>query len=195
MLAVLGLGNPDEEYRHTRHNLGYRVVEAVAEAAGVQFGRRRFESLVTEAQLGSEKVLLCKPQTYMNASGRAARAVRDFFNLEPAAMLVVCDDFNLELGRLRVRRGGSSGGHNGLESVAVELGTPEFPRLRLGIGAARGSTVDYVLSRFRPAEEELVTGAAARAADAVRCWAAEGIDACMNRFNTAAAGETGAGDS
>jgi len=183
VLAVLGLGNPGEEYRDTRHNVGFRVVEALALAAGASFGRKRFESLVAEAQLGSGKVLLCKPQTYMNESGRAARAVRDFFGLEAAALLVVCDDFNLETGRLRARRGGSSGGHHGLESVSRELGTEEFPRLRLGIGAAAGEAVGYVLGRFRAEEREPVDRAVERAAEAVRCWADQGIAACMNRFN------------
>jgi PTH1 family peptidyl-tRNA hydrolase len=195
VLAVLGLGNPGEEYRNTRHNVGFRVVEAVAQAAGASFGRRRFESLVAEAQMGNGKVLLCKPQTFMNESGRAARAVRDFFNLDSAALLVVCDDFNLETGRLRARRGGSSGGHNGLESVTRELGTGEFPRLRLGIGAATGGTVGYVLGRFRTEEREAIDRAVERAADAVRCWASEGIEACMNTFNAPpASGGAGAED-
>jgi PTH1 family peptidyl-tRNA hydrolase len=181
VLAVLGLGNPGEKYRSTRHNVGYRVVEALT--GGTEFGRRRFKSRVAEVTIGGKRVLLCKPQTYMNRSGQAARAVLDFYKLGPAEVLVVCDDFNLELGRLRARRGGSAGGHNGLESVISELGTREFPRLRLGIGTARGGAVDFVLGGFRAAEEEVISAAVDRAAEAVRCWAAEGIDGCMNRFN------------
>jgi len=185
VLAVLGLGNPGEEYRATRHNVGFRVLECLAAEAGEEFSRRRFNSLVAEVRLGGEKVLLCEPQTYMNNSGRAARAVLDFYKLEPARMLVVCDDFHLDLGRIRARRGGSAGGHNGLESVEGGLGTQDFPRLRLGIGEARGDSVDYVLGRFRAEAEEVISEAIRRAAGAVRCWAEEGLDACMNRFNVA----------
>ncbi|MHC4917465.1 MAG: aminoacyl-tRNA hydrolase [Planctomycetota bacterium] len=189
MLAVLGLGNPGEEYAPTRHNVGFRILDAVAGDAGSDFGRRRFDSLVAEVRLGDEKVLLCKPQTFMNLSGRAARSVLDFYKLELPEMLVVCDDYSLDLGRLRVRRGGSSGGHNGLESVREQLGSTEFPRLRVGIGAARGDSVKYVLGRFGKEEEEVIAGAVRRAAEAVRCWAVEGIGSCMNGFNAAPAGE------
>ncbi len=191
MLAVLGLGNPGEEYVATRHNVGFRVLDAVAGGAGGEFGRRKFDSLVAEVRLGDEKVLLCKPQTFMNRSGRAARSVLDFYKLDLPEMLVVCDDYNLDVGRLRVRRGGSSGGHNGLESVRDQLGSTEFPRLRVGIGAARGDSVNYVLGRFGKEEEEAISGAVRRAADAVRCWAVEGIDSCMNGFNATPTGRDG----
>jgi len=185
VLVVVGLGNPEEEYGGTRHNVGFRVLDVLAAECGEEFGRSRFESRVAEVRLGEEKVLLLKPQTYMNRSGRACRAALAFHKLEPEAMLVVCDDFNLELGRLRARRDGSAGGHNGLESVISELGTREFPRLRLGIGAARGSTTNYVLGRFGTEEEEVISETIVRAADAVRSWITEGIEACMNRFNAA----------
>ncbi len=191
MLAVLGLGNPGDEYRATRHNVGFRVLEHLAAGLGEEFSRKRFRSMVAEVRLGSEKVILCEPQTYMNKSGAAARAVLDFYKLEPAGVLVVCDDFHLELGRVRVRRGGSSGGHNGLESVAGQFGTQEFPRLRLGIGEAPHGSVDYVLGRFRAGEEEVISETIRRSADAVRCWAEEGIEACMNRFNARSAKEDG----
>jgi PTH1 family peptidyl-tRNA hydrolase len=182
---VVGLGNPGEEYAPTRHNVGFRVVELLARDAGEDFGRERFQSRVAEVRLGEKKVMLLKPQTFMNNSGRAARAALGFYKLEPADMLVVCDDYNLELGRLRARRGGSAGGHNGLESIIAELGTQSFPRLRLGIGAARGDTVSYVLGRFRAEEREAISETIVRAADAVRSWVREGIESCMNRFNAA----------
>ncbi len=191
MLAVLGLGNPGDEYRATRHNVGFRVLECLAAQCGEQFSRKRFRSMVAEVRLGGEKVILCEPQTYMNKSGDAARAVLDFYKLEPTGMLVVCDDFHLELGRIRARREGSSGGHNGLESVAGQLGTRDFPRLRLGIGEARHDSVDYVLGRFRAEEQEVISETIQRSADAVRCWAEEGIAACMNRFNARSAKEDG----
>jgi len=185
VLAVLGLGNPGDEYRDTRHNVGFRVVERLAGELGERVERQRFRSLVAEVRLGEEKMLLACPQTFMNESGRAARAVVDFYGLEPARLLVVCDDFHLELGRLRVRAGGSSGGHNGLESVIRELGTGDFPRLRIGIGQCRGSSVGFVLGRFSRSDEEEIAPAIERAASAVRVWGEEGMDACMNRFNAA----------
>lgn len=191
MLAVLGLGNPGEEYRATRHNAGFRVLELLAGELGADISRRRFHSLTAEVMLGNQKVLLACPRTYMNESGRAARAVLDFYKLPAEAVLVVCDDFNLELGQLRARRGGSSGGHNGLDSVERELGTREFPRLRLGIGAAQGEAIDYVLGRFRAGEGEVISETIRRAAEAVRCWAEEGIEACMNRFNATPEREAG----
>ena len=183
MLAVLGLGNPGEEYRTTRHNAGFRVLESLAGEFGERVARRRFRSLVAEVRLGDEKLILACPQTYMNESGRAARALIDFFGLEPEQLLVVCDDFNLDLGRIRVRRSGSTGGHNGLESVGRELGTDGFPRLRVGIGRAPGDTVRYVLGRFSRADEKAIVPVVGHAASAVRCWAGEGIETCMNRYN------------
>ncbi len=178
----------------TRHNVGFRVLESLAEAEGESFGRKRFDSQVAEVRMKGDKVLLCKPQTFMNNSGRAARAALDFYKLEPSDVLVVCDDFNLDLGRLRARRSGSDGGHNGLASIIELLGTRDFPRLRLGIGTTRGSTVNYVLGRFRAEEEEIISNAIDRTTDAVRCWAVEGIEACMNRFNAAPADRREGGD-
>jgi peptidyl-tRNA hydrolase, PTH1 family len=183
MLAVLGLGNPGDEYRGTRHNVGFRVLERLAGSLGERIERQRFRALVAEARLGEEKLLLACPQTFMNESGRSARAVVDFYGLEAKRLLVVCDDFHLEFGRLRVRAEGSSGGHNGLESVIRELGTEAFPRLRLGIGECRGDSVGYVLGRFSRADEEKIDPAIDRAASAVRVWAEEGMENCMNRFN------------
>jgi PTH1 family peptidyl-tRNA hydrolase len=182
VLAVLGLGNPGDEYRDTRHNVGFRVLERL----GAPLARKRFRALVAEVQWGSEKVLLACPQTFMNESGRAARAVLDFHALAPERLLVVCDDFHLPLARLRVRTGGSAGGHRGLESIIRELGTEAFPRLRLGIGECRGDSVKYVLGRFSRAEQDEIQPAIERAATAVRVWAEQGIAACMNRFNAAA---------
>ena len=187
MRVVLGLGNPGEEYRHTRHNVGFRVLERLAGELGVKIARRRFRSLVAEVRMGDDKVLLACPQTYMNESGRAARAAVDFLSLEPAGLLVVCDDFHLPLGRLRARSDGSAGGHHGLESIIRELGTGEFPRLRLGIGECSGDSVAYVLGRFSRAEQAALEPAVARAALAVRVWVEKGMEACMNQFNAGTA--------
>jgi PTH1 family peptidyl-tRNA hydrolase len=195
MRVVLGLGNPGEEYRHTRHNAGFLVLERLAGELGAKLSRRRFRSLVAEVRMGDEPVLLACPQTYMNESGRAARAAVDFLGLEPAGLLVVCDDFHLPLGRLRARSGGSAGGHHGLESVIRELGTGGFARLRLGIGECRGDSVAYVLGRFSRAERAAVEPAVARAAQAVRVWAEKGMAACMNQFNAGTAEPKGSAQS
>ena len=185
MRAVLGLGNPGEEYRRTRHNAGFRVLAALAARHGGEISRKRFHALVGEVQLGSAKVILACPQTFMNESGRAARALSDFFGLSPAELLVVCDDFHLPLGQLRARPAGSDGGHNGLESVIRELGTQDFPRLRVGIGECRGDSVQFVLGAFSRAEERAMVTTLDRAADAVEVWAGQGLAECMNRYNAA----------
>lgn len=184
MKTVIGIGNFGKQYLGTRHNVGFEVVDLVARQHGVAITRKRFLSLTATVQIGPEQVLLVKPQTYVNETGQAARQLLDWFKLTPADVLVVCDDASLALGRGRVRCEGSSGGHNGLQSVIDHLGTEKFPRLRVGIGEAqRGSMVDHVLSRFTPEERENIEVVAWQATEAVTQWVAEGIEACMNRFN------------
>ena len=187
MLVVLGLGNPGKQYVRTRHNVGFRVVDALAQRWGVggEVRRRKFLARVGEAVVAGRRVVLVKPGTYMNASGRSARAVLDFYRLAPEALCVVSDDVNLPLGRLRVRRGGSAGGHRGLASVAESLGTDIFARLRVGVGAPRGERRDYVLSAFGVKESEAADAAIKRATEAAACWVEEGIERCMNRYNVA----------
>jgi len=184
LLAVFGLGNPGRRYRGTRHNVGFEVVDKLAEDAGVGVGRRRFEALIGEMLIGAEKLLLAKPQTFMNESGRSVQAAAAWNDLGIENIFVVCDDLELEPGRLRIRRKGSSGGHNGLKSIACCLGTTEFARLRVGIGRPRSEdAIDHVLTTFAKAEQEIIAEAVGNAAEAVRCWAGEGIESCMNRFN------------
>ena len=183
MLAVFGLGNPGRKYVGTRHNVGFEVVDRLAEELGVSVWRRRFRARVSEARIGSEKLLLVKPQTYMNESGRSVQAAVAWNRLGLEDIFVVCDHLDLECGKFRIRRKGSSGGHNGLESIADALGTTEFARLRIGIGRPPSEAIDYVLSRFTCAQCDIVARAVENAADAVKCWANEGIEACMNRFN------------
>ncbi len=185
MKLIVGLGNPGREYRDTRHNVGFRVVDVLAERAGVSFAGQRFSGLPADARIGGEKVLLLKPQTYMNLSGRSVREAMSFHKLEPAELLVIVDDLALPLGRLRVRARGSPGGHNGLISVSGSVGTDEYARLRLGIEWVAGKgMVGHVLGRFSPEEEEMIGPAVFRAADAATCWITDGIDAAMNRFNS-----------
>jgi peptidyl-tRNA hydrolase, PTH1 family len=193
VLAVFGLGNPGRRYESTRHNAGFDVVDKLADGLGETFSRRmRFRAATAECRaataegrVGDDKLLLVKPLTFMNDSGYTVQAVGAWHDLEPDQILVVCDDLDLELARIRVRRKGSSGGHKGLKSIAQALGTTDFPRLRIGIGRPPGQqdAVDYVLDRFSSAQRKLMDDATAIAAQAATCWVEDGIDRCMNRFN------------
>ena len=185
MKIVVGLGNPGPKYAGTRHNVGFEVVEYLAAAPSVGPWRAsRFQALVAEAKEGGEAVLLVKPETFMNLSGRAVRAVLDFYKLTPADLLVVSDDIALPLGKLRARAKGSHGGQNGLRDIQQQLGTDEYPRLRVGVGSpGGGDAADYVLGRFRPTERAAVDEAVAKAAQAVLVWVRQGLEACMNAAN------------
>jgi PTH1 family peptidyl-tRNA hydrolase len=184
MRVVVGLGNPGPKYAGTRHNVGFAVVDYLAAAPGVGPFRSQFQSLVAETTEAGEKVLLVKPETYMNLSGRAVRQVVDFYKVPLEHLLVVSDDFNLPLGRLRVRAKGSHGGQNGLRNIQEQLGTDAYPRLRIGVGQPDpGDAVDHVLSRFKPGERAAVEDAVAAAAAAVLVWVRRGIEACMNVAN------------
>ena len=185
MKTVIGIGNYGKKYLGTRHNVGFEVVDQLARQHGVQVSRKRFLSLTANIQLGEEAVLLVKPQTYVNETGQAVRQILDWFRLWPTDIMVVCDDASLPLGRGRVRRGGSSGGHKGLQSVIAHLGTEDFARLRVGIGEAEpGGMIDHVLSRFAPEEMESIEEVIWKAAEAVTVWATEGLEPSMNRFNS-----------
>jgi PTH1 family peptidyl-tRNA hydrolase len=190
MKIVVGLGNPGRQYAGTRHNVGFDVLDYLASGPGVVGAKAAFQSEVAEMSEGGEKVLLVKPQTFMNLSGRAVRAVLDFYKLTPADLLVVCDDYNLPLGKLRVRAKGSSGGQNGLRNIQEQLGTDEYARLRIGIGQpAPGEAVDFVLTRFKPGERAAAEEAVANAAAGVLVWVRQGLAACMNRVNGPEPGE------
>jgi peptidyl-tRNA hydrolase, PTH1 family len=179
---VAGLGNPGAEYAHTRHNIGFMVVDLLAHEAGLKWEDKtgRFGAVLSKYRHS----WLMKPMTYMNRSGEAVRAVADFCKLEPQEILIVLDDFSLPLGRLRVRQSGGPGGHNGLESIIVQFGTEEIPRLRVGIGPAPADgTTDYVLSNFFEEEKALVRSTIERAAEAVKCAVDKGVVSAMNTFN------------
>jgi peptidyl-tRNA hydrolase, PTH1 family len=185
MKLVVGLGNPGPRYDGTRHNIGYAVIDYLAAAPGVGRWRARFESQVADLTEGTEPVLLMKPETFMNLSGRAVRPAMDFYKLAVPDLLVVCDDIALPLGKLRMRTKGSDGGQKGLRSIEQALGTHEYARLRIGVGSPNEhwDAADYVLSRFKPAERAAVDDAVALAAQAVLVWVRQGAEACMNRFN------------
>jgi len=183
MRLIAGLGNPGPEYERTRHNVGFLVVDRLAEQFGSTWERSTKWDAVS-AKCG--EVILLKPMTFMNRSGHPLFALVQFYKIDPAEILVVLDDFALPLGRLRLRTGGGSGGHNGLESIIMQLGTEEIPRLRIGIGAApRDGEVDYVLSGFFEEEKPLVRSTIDRAAEAVKCAIDNGLVSAMNTFNKA----------
>jgi PTH1 family peptidyl-tRNA hydrolase len=183
-LLVAGLGNPGREYADTRHNVGFMVADELARRHGGSW-RAKFSGDLAEMRLDGLRLAVLKPQTYMNESGRSVRAAVRFFKVEPEALLVVHDEVDLEPGRLQARLGGGLAGHNGLRSVAQHLSTPEFARLRIGVGRPeRGDprpVADFVLSPFSP--EVDVEGLVARAADAVETVAREGVEEAQNRFN------------
>ena len=178
---IAGLGNPGPEYAGTRHNVGFLVVDRLAEQFGLAWERlTKWDAVL--AQCG--EVFLLKPMSFMNRSGHPLFAIAQFYKIDPAEILVVLDDLALPLGRLRLRAGGGSGSHNGLESIIVQFGTEEIPRLRIGIGAApRDGGVDYVLSRFFEEEKPLVRSTIDRAAEAVKCAIDNGLVSAMNTFN------------
>lgn len=194
MKLVVGLGNPGAEYRDTRHNVGFAVIDELARRWGVTDWREAFDALTVRVTRHGEPVWLLKPLTFMNLSGRAVAGLAAYYKADVPDILVVTDDAALPLGRLRARRGGSDGGHNGLKSIAQSLGTTEYPRLRIGVGRGDVTTADgtvvaapamrnHVLGRFRPDEHDQIAAAILRAADASEAFVAEGIGHVMNVFN------------
>ena len=184
MKLIIGLGNPGPKYAGTRHNVGFEVIDYLAAAPGTTPFREKFEALIAEQKDGGETLLLVKPLTFMNLSGKAALAIADFYKVALADVLVICDDFNLPLGKLRLRAKGSHGGQNGLRNVQEQFGTDAYARLRIGVGAPNfGDAVDHVLTKFKAGERAAVDDAIAQSAQAVLLWARSGIEAAMNRFN------------
>jgi PTH1 family peptidyl-tRNA hydrolase len=187
---VLGLGNPGAEYAETRHNVGFRVIEELARRRGLSLDRLECNARLGGAAASGDfpELLLAQPQTYMNRSGYAARCLLETYQLEPAAVLVVYDEINLPLGKLRLRKSGSPAGHRGIESILENLRTDQVSRLRLGVAPEGGAPsgegwADFVLGPFAPDEEEAVAAMIVRAADACEAWLREGAEAAMNRFN------------
>lgn len=185
MKLIVGLGNPGRRYRDTRHNVGYMVLAELARRTGASSAKKKFHGEVVETRLGSQRVTLLSPTTYMNRSGSSVQAAQAFYKLPLEDILIVCDDLNLAAGRLRLRRGGSAGGQKGLADIINKLGDEAVPRLRIGIGSPPEGWdgADYVLGSFTRQEREEVDPAIQRAADAASDWVALGIDECMNRHN------------
>ncbi|MBI4327144.1 MAG: aminoacyl-tRNA hydrolase [Chloroflexi bacterium] len=187
LYLIVGLGNPGAEYAATRHNVGFLAVERLAGRWGARWNwEDKFEARVAKAELDDRKVWLCEPQTYMNSSGMTVGALCAYFKLSLSRLLVVVDDADLPFGEIRLRASGSSGGHHGLESIEQQLASCHYARLRIGIGRADSGArqiKDYVLSRFKPDQSELLDKTLNRVADQIECWLAAGVKKAMNDFN------------
>jgi PTH1 family peptidyl-tRNA hydrolase len=185
MKMIVGLGNPGAKYAGTRHNVGFEVLGKLGRNHATGPVRNKFQAELAETEIGGQKVLLVSPLTYMNNSGSSVLAARDFYKVDLNDILVICDDFNLPLGRLRFRPSGSAGGQKGLDDILRRLGTQAVPRLRIGIGAPppRWDVADYVLSRFKKDEQPEMEMAIDRAVEASAAWVTQGIGPCMNQYN------------
>ena len=183
---IVGLGNPGKDYIRTRHNCGFRAIDVLAKSLGCKVDRSKFQGLYGQIVKGGKKLFLLKPQTYMNLSGKSVLQLSAYFGIPPQRIIVLFDDISLDPGRLRVRSNGSAGGHNGIKSIINELGSQDFPRVKIGVGAkpnAEQDLAEWVLSSFSAAEEKLLQPAIENAADAVLCIIEKGTDAAACKYN------------
>lgn len=183
---VVGLGNPGDQYEHTRHNVGFMVADELGERQNKAIQRLKYKALTATMELGGQKALVMKPVTYMNLSGEAVREAAQFYKIPPERILVISDDVSLPVGRLRIRKNGSAGGHNGLRNIIAQLGSDQFPRLKIGVGEKPHpdyDLADWVLGKFQGEDKKAIDGAIQKAADAVECILAKGIPEAMNRYN------------
>ena len=183
---IVGLGNPGKDYERTRHNAGYRALDVLAGKLGCKVDKGKFQGLYGQTTYDGKKLFLLKPLTYMNLSGRSVLQLSAYFNIPPQRIIVLCDDISLEPGRLRIRADGSAGGHNGIKSIISEVGSQEFPRVKIGVGAkphAEQDLADWVLSSFSASEDKALISALDRAADAALCIIDRGVPEAANRYN------------
>ena len=183
---IVGLGNPGKDYEKTRHNCGFRAIDLLAEKLGCRIDKLKFQGLYCQTNYNGKKLFLLKPQTYMNLSGRSVLQLSAYFNIPPQRIIVLFDDISLEPGRLRVRADGSAGGHNGIKSIIAEIGSQDFPRVKIGVGAKSHPEQDlaeYVLSAFSASEEKALSSALELAGDAALCIVDRGPGESANRFN------------
>ena len=183
---IVGLGNPGREYEKTRHNAGFRALDILSGKLGCKVDKLKFQGLYCQVNYGGKKLFLLKPQTFMNLSGRSVLQLSAFFHIPPQRIIVLFDDISLEPGRLRIRSDGSAGGHNGIKSIIQELGSQDFPRVKIGVGAKPHpdfDLADWVLSSFSPAEDKALQSALERAADAALTVIDKGVPEAANRFN------------
>jgi len=185
MYIIAGLGNPGSKYHGTRHNIGFYVVDLLAETYGIKINKIRHKAILGEGSIGQEKVVLAKPQTFMNLSGESLLSLKQWYKPENHEIIIIYDDIDLDPGVLRIRPSGSAGTHNGMRSILYLLQTEDFPRVRIGIGRPPEGwdLADYVLSRFRDEEVELVKDACGRAVKGVECIIAQGVEQAMSRYN------------
>ena len=186
MYIIAGLGNPGREYQNTRHNVGFWAIDELFRIGDMRRFKNAHKALVSEGRLANERVMLVKPQTFMNLSGEAVRPLADYFKIPPERVLVVSDEVALVPGRLRLRASGSAGGHNGLKNIILHLGTENFPRLRVGVGSPPHpdyDMADWVMGVPRGEDAAALEKAEERAADAIECCVQQGIDRAMNRYN------------
>ena len=186
MYVIVGLGNPDRKYMNTRHNIGFDVIDAIAEKNGIVVGEKKHKAVIGKGIVAGQKVVLVKPLTYMNLSGESVRSVIDFYKVdEKNELIVISDDINLDMGQIRIRKRGSDGGHNGLKNIIMHLGHNEFIRVRMGVGEKppKMDLADYVLCHYFEDEREMMNEGARTAALAIEMIVAEGPDAAMNQYN------------
>lgn len=185
MYLIAGLGNPEKKYDGTRHNAGFAAADRLSERLGISLSERKFNAVFGKGSFQGEQVLLLKPLTYMNRSGEAVRAAADYYRIPPEQVIVLYDDINFPCGRLRVRPQGSAGGHNGIKSIIAQLGTENFPRVRIGVGglSEREDLVSHVLGHFSREDAAVMKRAYDAAAEAACCIVTEGCEKAMNRFN------------
>lgn len=185
MVIIAGLGNPDKKYQNTRHNAGFDAIDCLADRYSVSVSTKKHRALVGKGVIGGVPVLLMKPQTYMNLSGESVRDAADYYNVPPEKIIVLCDDVNLDLGVLRIRKSGSAGGHNGLKNIIQTLGSQDFQRIRIGVGKQppEMDLISFVLSHFTREEREEMDNACRRAAEAAVIMITDGTDEAMNRCN------------
>lgn len=185
MKIIIGLGNPTREYQATRHNIGFDAVTRICDDYNIRLDMKEHKALCGRGYIGGEKVILAQPQTYMNLSGESVRALVDYYKLTSEDIIVVCDDINLDVGQLRVRKKGSAGGHNGLKNIILQLGTQDFMRIRVGVGQKpeKWDLADYVLGRFPKEEEPLIREALERVSKVCGCIITDGVETAMNRYN------------
>lgn len=185
MYVIAGLGNPTREYNETRHNIGFCAIDELAARNQITIDTKKHKAICGKGIISGEKVVLAKPQTYMNLSGESIREIADFYKVDPAHIIILFDDISLEPGQIRIRTKGSAGGHNGIKSIISHLGTIEFPRIKIGIGEKPGfmDLADYVLSRFSQGEQKQMDEGVLDAARAIELILESGVDQAMNRYN------------
>ena len=183
---IVGLGNPGDKYENTRHNVGFRALDELAETAGIPVQKLKYKALTNTCTIGGCKVLLMKPVTYMNLSGEAVRQAADFYKVPPERIIVLSDDVSLPVGKLRIRKNGSAGGHNGLKNIIQHLGTDQFPRVKIGVGEKphpEYDMADWVLAKFPPEDKKVIDEMVKKAAKAAAYYIKEGPDRAMGQFN------------